>query len=347
MKSGPVINGWDIGGVNIKAAQVDCRDGNPALIKSTGIPFEIWHNPDDLAGQLEKAAGSLGVRDDQPHAVTITAELSDAFRTKREGILFVANAVKKAFGDLRVYIYNLNGNFYNIREAEQDPLLCAATNWLASASCTGIFHRNCILIDVGSTTTDIIPIVNGKALCEERTDTGRLINKELVYSGVLRTNPNAITKSVPVLGRDCPLAAEYFTVMGDIYLILGDITPDTYTCPAPDGREKTIDDARARLARLVCADTEILPAEEIDNIARYLKERQTEQIASAIAHVLSGVDTLSEAPAVVTGTGAFLAERAAKQAGIYNIIHWEPEGDMNCLPAFSVASLLKNYLKDD
>ena len=340
-----IINGWDVGGVNIKAVQIDSSATPHVIKKSINISFEIWRKPDQLACQLIEAANTFDVKSGQTHAVTITAELSDAFRTKREGILFVINAFNKAFGDSPVFIFNLMGNFYNLLEAENDPLLCAASNWLASASYIGKTHSDCILIDVGSTTTDIIPIINSNAMCEERTDTGRLINSELVYSGALRTNPNVITPTVPLHGRDCPIAAEYFTVMADVYLILGDITPDEYACPTPDGREKTVDDARGRLARLICADSEILTSSEIDNIARYLREKQTEQISIAISSVFSRSNSFSGLLAVVTGTGAFLAKRAAQKVGVNNIIHWEAENDTNCLPAFAVASLLKTHLE--
>ena len=346
MESFPLINGWDIGGVNIKAVQIDNRTSPATVLKSINTPFEIWHDPDELAGQLKKAANHLDVKGDQPHAVTITAELSDAFYTKREGIFFVIDAFKTAFGDEQFFIFNLKNGFYNSHEAKKEPLLCAASNWLASTSFIGSIYKNCILIDVGSTTTDIIPILDGNAVCKERTDTGRLINSELVYSGVLRTNPNVIVPAVPVNGRVCPVAAEYFTVMADIYLILGDITPDEYTCPTPDGRGRTVEDAKARLARLICSDVEIIPVEEIANMALYLKDKQAEQIATAISRVLSRINALDEVPAVLTGTGEFLAATAVKKVGINNIIHWQSEGDCNCLPALAVASLLTKHLRD-
>ncbi len=342
MRYSSIINGWDIGGVNIKAVQIDSGTMPAAVLKSINIPFEIWQDPDKLAAQLDTAANFLCVKNDQAHAITITAELSDAFRTKREGILFIVHALKKAFGDSQVFVFNLKGGFYGIHEAEKDPLLCAASNWLASSSYIGKFHSDCILIDVGSTTTDIIPIVNGSAVCEERTDTGRLLNSELVYSGVLRANPNTITHTVPLSGKECPVAAEYFAVMADIYLILGDISPESYTCPTPDGRDKTIDDARSRLARIICADSETLSVKEIDNIALYLKEKQIDRISSAVSDVkllYGGADI----KAVITGTGTFLAEQAAKKAGIHNIIPWKSEEDRNCLPAFAAASLLKEH----
>jgi probable H4MPT-linked C1 transfer pathway protein len=346
MKPVSIINGWDIGGVNIKAVRTECLGDRARVINSVSVPFEIWHNPDELAGELIKAWNYFNMGAEVLHAVTITAELSDAFRTKREGIHFILDAFKKSFQDSQIFIFNLDGGFYNLKEAEKDPLMCAASNWLASASHIANLHKNCILIDAGSTTTDIIPIRDGQVICKGMTDMGRLINSELVYSGVLRTNPNTIVRSVPIKGRECPVAAEYFTIMADVYLILGDINADAYTCPTPDKRETTIDDARERLARLVCADTEMLSKMEIDDIARYLAKKQTEQITKAISNVLAMSGLPVGTSAVVTGTGAFLAERAARYAGIKNIIHWKSEGDMNCLPAFAVTYLLNLFIRN-
>jgi (4-(4-[2-(gamma-L-glutamylamino)ethyl]phenoxymethyl)furan-2-yl)methanamine synthase len=347
MESGSFINGWDIGGVNIKAVRTECQGDSAKIINSISIPFEIWHKPDDLAYQLNKAADSIGVKErDSFHAVTITAELSDAFRTKREGIHFVLYAFKKAFFNSQVFIFNLDGGFYKLQEAEKDPLLCAASNWLASANYIANLYKNCILIDAGSTTTDIIPIKEGQVICNGRTDMGRLMNSELVYSGVLRTNPNTIVRSVPIQRRDCPVAAEYFSIMADVYLILGDITADEYSCPAPDKRETTKNDARERLARLVCADNEMLTENEIDDMAQYLSKKQTEKISEAISNVLAVSDLPAGTPAIVTGTGAFLAERAARHAGIKHIIQWKSEGDMNCLPAFAATFLLNHFIRN-
>lgn len=344
MEFASIINGWDIGGVNIKAVRVEYHGDKIKLIKSVSIPFEIWHNPDDLADQLIKAEEYLAIGSEELHAVTITAELSDAFRTKREGIHFVLDAFKKAFQYSQIFIFNLDGVFFNLLEAEKDPLLCAASNWLASASYIKKFHRDIILIDVGSTTTDIIPIKEGRVICKGKTDMTRLINNELVYSGLLRTNPNTIVKSVPIGGKACPVAAEYFSIMADVYLILGDISADAYSCPTPDKRENSKNDARERLARLVCADTEMLTKNEIDDMARYLAKEQTKQISEAISNVRAMSELPVDAPAVVTGTGDFLAERAAKYAGVNNIVHWKSDKDMNCLPAFAVTSLLNQHL---
>ncbi|MER3515209.1 MAG: H4MPT-linked C1 transfer pathway protein, partial [Chloroflexota bacterium] len=112
-----------------------------------------------------------------------------------------------------------------------------------------------------------------------RTDLERLMAGELVYTGALRTHLAAIVHSVPVRGRFCRVASKYFAISGDVHLILGHVRPEEYTCPTPDGRPPTVASARGRLARLVCADTEMLSVAEIKAIARYIHTQQVEQIA--------------------------------------------------------------------
>ena len=127
-------------------------------------------------------------------------------------------------------------------------------------------------MDVGSTTTDILPVLDGRVYVVGRTDMARLASGELVFTGVLRTNlAVTIVHSVPVAGRNCRVASEYFAVSGDVHLVLGHLGPQDYTCSTPDGHPPSLDSARRRLARLVCADTEMLSVDEIDEMAGYIR----------------------------------------------------------------------------
>jgi hypothetical protein len=272
----------------------------------------------------------------------MTAELSDVFRTKREGVLFVLDAIEKAFSNISIYPFNLEGRFFTLDEARKSPLLCAATNWLASALFVATNHSDCILMDIGSTTTDIIPIRGGREISKGRTDTQRLISGELVYTGLLRTNPNTVVNQVPVKGALCRIAAEYFTSMADIYLLSGQLTPDQYTCTTADGRPKTISAARDRLARLVCSDSETMSAEEIDTLACYLREKQLQQITDSLFQVLSGLKDGFSLPLIVLGTGKFLVKEAARRLGMPVIEAEQKWGDRAtaCFPALAAAYLL-------
>lgn len=336
------MTGWDIGGVNIKAVRLDLRDGKIRAFQSAVRPLEIWRDRDSLPMVLRDMGKELGLHEAQRLAVTMTAELSDAFRTKREGVLYVLDAMGQAFEKSSVYPFSLDGGFLRLDEARQNPLLCAATNWLASALFIAAHHPDCILMDIGSTTTDIIPIRGGKVISEGRTDTQRLISGELVYSGVLRTNPNAVVCWVPVGGRPCRVAAENFCSMADVNLVLGHISPDEYTCPTADGRAKTIQASMDRLARLICSDGEIMHEKEIYTLARYLREKQLQQIIDALFQVLSGLKDGFGLPLAVTGTGGGLAKEAAGRVGVPTIELAREWGDgaLASFPALAVAKLL-------
>ena len=72
-----------------------------------------------------------------------------------------------------------------------------------------------------ATTADVIPLRGGLPCPRGSTDVHRLLGGELVYTGVRRTPLFAVVPSVPLRGRMCPLAAEFFATMLDAYLVLG------------------------------------------------------------------------------------------------------------------------------
>ncbi len=149
----------------------------------------------------------------------------------------------------------------------------------------GRFLPDALLVDVGSTTTDVIPVTGGRVAALGRTDPERLLAGELVYTGALRTNVAAIVRRVPLRGGECPVASELFAQSGDAHVLLGSLAPEDYTCPTPDGRPPTPEFAGERLARVVCADGEMLGAGEIRAIAAAVAEAQVEEIAAALGRV--------------------------------------------------------------
>ena len=193
-----------------------------------------------------------------------------------------------------------------------------------------------------------VPILDGQISVVGRTDMARLSSGELVFTGVLRTNLAAIVQTVPVAGSGCGVASEYFAVSGDVHLILGHLRPQDYTCATPDGQSPSLDSARRRLARLVCADIEMLSAEEIDGMAQYIYAQQVHQIREGLSQVLSRLPGLREHPVVVLGTGAFLGIDGCEEHGSGNrriyAGYWDPE-ELAVLPCVAAAQLLAEHLK--
>lgn len=310
------IIGWDIGGANIKAAWLAYEHGIAREVRAASLPFEIWRHKDRLPEVLKEAFAQVTTEVPQAMALTMTAELADVFSTKREGVLFVMDRMLTAFPDCASSALSLSGDFYPLVEAMKQPLDFAASNWLATGMHLGRQHPDSLLVDVGSTTTDIIPVLGGKLAAKGYTDLDRLKTGELVYTGALRTHLAAIVHQVPVSGQLCPVSSEYFAISGDVHLILGHITPDEYNCPTPDGRPPSIESARRRLARLVCADMDMLTVAEIGEMAGYIYEQQLEQIRRALQQVLSRLPQLRALPLITMGSGAFLANEAARRAGL-------------------------------
>jgi (4-(4-[2-(gamma-L-glutamylamino)ethyl]phenoxymethyl)furan-2-yl)methanamine synthase len=287
----------DIGGANTKAARL--LDGSLTTLTR---PFEVWRDRDALVTVLRELSAEAGPAD--AVAITMTAELSDAFRTKREGVAFVLGAAEDALGSPRVL--TTTGELVSLEAARSRPLDVAAANWMATALMVASEHPDALLIDIGSTTADVVPIAGGRVAVAGRTDLERLLAGELVYTGVLRTNLAAIAPRVPVAGEWCPVASEQFAISADVHLVLGRL--DSYDCPTPDGRPATVEFARERIARLVCADAEQLSAEAIDAIAAFLYEQQLRQIEQAARRH-------PQAPVVAVGAGAAMGREVAARLG--------------------------------
>jgi (4-(4-[2-(gamma-L-glutamylamino)ethyl]phenoxymethyl)furan-2-yl)methanamine synthase len=338
---GAGVIGWDVGGVNTKVA---CVSGG-RVMSVRGRPYELQRDPGALVPRLRELAAEVHPQPDTAtHAVTMTAELSQMFRTKREGVAFVLDAITTAFPAAVVRVLTVEGRFLNESEARRDPLAVGAANWAATARVVAWHHPDAVLIDIGTTSTDIIPIAHGTVVATGRTDPDRLASGELVYTGAVRTPAEAIASQVPFRGGFAGVSAEGFALAGDVHVWRGTLSPADYTSPTPDGRPATREFAGERLARVVCADREMLDEAGISAIAGALADAQIELVARAARRVAARHRSLRTA--VVTGLGAFLAAAAARAAELAVMPFSSEIGDAaaRCAPAASVALLLDREL---
>ena len=332
------IVGWDVGGVNTKAALVELEPDGPPPARAISEPLEMERDSALLVPTLRRLAAVLGATP-VAHAVTMTAELSQAFRTKREGVGFVLDGLGEAFPGQPVKAYTVDGRFLDPAEARERPLEVAAANWAATARFVGRELPDCLLVDIGTTSTDIIPITGGEPAAVGRTDPERLLSGELVYTGALRTPVEAVARTVPLCGGHCPLAAERFALMGDVYLWVGALDSADYSVTPPDGRPATREFAGERLARAVCADAEMLDEDAVGTIARALAEAQLEAVIAGMRRVLARHPRLGRA--VVAGLGDFIAAEAVRRLRLELIPLAERLGDAaRTAPAAAVAWLL-------
>jgi probable H4MPT-linked C1 transfer pathway protein len=291
IKTAPDILGLDIGGANLKAVHAD----RTAVLH----PFALWQHPHQLASELRELLERMPACD--VPAVTMTGEICDCFPTKSHGVQTILDAVEQVADGWPVLVWTTEGRFIDLAAARQAPLLAAAANWLALATLAGRFVREgpALLIDIGSTTTDLIPLLDGRPVPVGRTDTARLQSSELVYTGVERTPVCAL------LGNT--VMAELFATTRDVYVMLGDL-PESLETNTADGRPATRAHAQVRLARMLGGDGETCTAEEVMSLARQAASVQQTLLQYALRRVAR---SLPGPPAkfIVCGSGEFLARR--------------------------------------
>ena len=241
--------------------------------------------------------------------ITITAELSDAFSTKKEGITIICNQLEEVFNPDFLRIINVDAEFISVQEARSNYLSVSASNWIATSLVFGERERLGILLDMGTTTLDLIPIKDGQPVTIGKNDVDRLLNYELCYTGVLRPPIASISKNVPFRHTLCSISFERFALMADVYVILGLITEQEYTCDTADGRGKSLQECNARLSRIVCGDINLITQDEIQEIAQYLYKVHQEIVQDAIRQATNQfirrfIIPISKIRFNVTGLGA-------------------------------------------
>jgi probable H4MPT-linked C1 transfer pathway protein len=320
------ILGVDIGGANTKASFLKTQNGTSKELRTAMEYFPVWKMDKE---QLPKVLGKLRKRLVGPTpldgvGLTMTAELSDAYLTKREGVNHILICSTYVFNDVPIFVLSIEAELLSVGEARKNPLNVASANWAATGWMTSQTIKNCLVVDVGSTTTSIIPVIKGKNAAKGKTDTEKLRNGELIYSGSLRTNVATIADSIPLRSGNVRLSSELFSQSGDVHLLLGNIEEEEYTVEVCDRRGKTKREAMARLARVVCADIEMLTEQEILDMAQFVYEKQLEQIAGGLKQVYERIKPQlgqKKLPVVVTGFGRdFLARKAAEKAGFTEIV---------------------------
>jgi probable H4MPT-linked C1 transfer pathway protein len=294
--------GLDIGGANIKVAHI----GGQART----IPFEVWKRPDELGPAVAAAVATVPAC--QRAAVTMTAELCDCYPTKAVGVNAVLDAVVTALPGCFTVVWGVDGEFHAVEEVRRWPQLAAAANWLALATLAArlIPDARGLLIDIGSTTTDLIPLDRGRVAARGQSDTERLQTGELVYAGIRRTPVCALATELPLRGIPTGLAAEIFASTLDVYLTLGDIEPNPADRSTADGRPATVPAARDRLARMVGADRDGLSAADAVAFAQAADSCLMDRLTIAAERACQPTIGRPGA-AVIAGSGDFLARRLA------------------------------------
>jgi probable H4MPT-linked C1 transfer pathway protein len=229
-------------------------------------------------------------------------------------VVAVLDAVSAAFAGRAVWTWGLDRSFHDPEHVRRRPDLAAASNWLALATVATRLAGpgNGLLVDIGSTTTDLIAFNKEEVIAPGTDDTSRLHSGALVYAGVRRTPVCALAASLPFRGRATRLCAELFATTLDVYLTLGAIADDPSDRSTADGRPATAVAARGRLARVVGADPEGFNEDDARALSAAADEALLLRLTEAAFEASRPLGGRPSA-AVVAGSGEFLARRLARR----------------------------------
>ncbi len=366
------VLGVDVGGAHIKLAD--------ASGLSLACTFAMWLEPERLAERVRELTLQFGREHNTRYthlAVTMTGEMADCFATRRIGVEFILRELTSALPALDHHVYCVDGNWLDTSEACRNPWDVAASNWRGLAewiarSVAASDDNLRLVLDIGSTTVDVIPIADGRVATPARTDSDRLRLQQLVYTGIGRTPAAAILSSATIDGTHWPLVSERFATSDDAYLALGLAAADedapgalldthataaadqhprsaAVCCDTADGRPRTVAHARARLARMLAEDCERLTEGEVEMLARQMIDKQASQVAQAIAANLPAESEDPRRPLIVlSGHGSALAQAALQQlpqaVDCIDLAERISPTAARCAPAVAVAWLLQERL---
>ncbi|MBI2994833.1 MAG: hypothetical protein HYY48_11770 [Gammaproteobacteria bacterium] len=306
------ILGWDIGGAHLKMARIDARG---AVLETRQFPTPLWlglHSLAETLGELQARFARQTLR----HAVTMTGELSDIFPSRMDGVRSLLELFARYFEPDSTVVYTWKGGLIPFAHACERRDEVASANWHATARFVAAGVGDGILVDVGSTTADVIPFKSHRLCNRGGTDQERLRSGELVYAGIVRTPVMAIVQRVPFDGQWQNVAAEYFASSADIYRITGELDEADDLMPTADHGGKSVTDSVRRLARMLGTDPHSRDGAAVwQDLAQYIAERQLDMIDESFSRVAAGQARHGERAVVGAGCGRFIARKLAARHG--------------------------------
>ncbi len=335
--------GWDIGGAHLKMASIN-YDGDVNFAQQMATP--LWKGLDSLENAISEMRDQI-TEDSVNHTITMTAELTDIFKDRKSGVKRLTEFLGNHFDKEDFQLYAGNSGLIRVDETNSYLTEIASANWHATASLVAQNVDKGVLIDIGSTTTDIIPFASGHLLNTAYTDYQRLRDNELVYTGIIRTPVMAVVNKIFCDGQWQNIAADNFSTMADIYRLTGELNELDDMMPAADGAGKTSCDSARRLARMVGLDLQ-----DEDNIHRYVEmathiaDSHLEIIGESLSKFLSRQNTNC---LVGAGAGRFMVRKLASKNSLQyidftdflNYPKQEEHRILSCAAAVSVAQIAR------
>jgi probable H4MPT-linked C1 transfer pathway protein len=344
--------GWDLGGAHLKVAQVDDQG---VIVEVAQFACPLWQGIQVLDAALMEARAGIGAVLAR-HAVTMTGELVDIFSDRSTGVNTLAARMAHYLRDSAPLFYAGRGGLVSADKVEHYTQAIASANWLATAQYLSLRMSGGILLDLGSTTADLVALRDGAVTTNAATDAERLARQELIYTGVVRTPVMAVATQAPFDGEWQGVAAERFATMGDVYRLTGQLTDAMLAhhvqFDAADNQSAAPADCARRLARMLGRDASDAEPARWMQLAHYFARRQRNQLVDALERLRSR--TLPGLPLIGAGIGRFVVRDLAAAMG-HDYIDFSDcvEGDASwrdyaavCAPATALAYLLRAHSRD-
>lgn len=311
MKNKVTFLGIDIGGAHVKTVGL-CEQKKIIFVSQDKVI--LWKNTELLEKyflKLNKLFGKIRC------GITMTGELCDFFKSRKHGVDKIIKTSKSL--KFKTYFFtNKKENF--LRKSKFSSI--ASMNWLATGKFLEKKIKDALIIDFGSTTTDLIFIKNYKIRNKFFSDFDRINNNELVYTGLTRT-PTPFLSNLIVIGKKkYNLASEFFSNTGDLYRIKKLLPPGVDLLDSADGKSKSFTNSLRRLARNLCLDYKKNNTKILEIVAEKLIEIQMNKIFKESKKLIKKNISSKNIPLIVCGIGKKIIQKYAKKND-YKIIDFE------------------------
>jgi (4-(4-[2-(gamma-L-glutamylamino)ethyl]phenoxymethyl)furan-2-yl)methanamine synthase len=341
------VIGWDIGGAHVKAVMLN-SEGDVQRVSQQACA--LWKGLDLLEEALQSLSQSWQLQaDDCVHAVTMTGELVDLFENRAQGVREIAATMRKHFPNAMFYMvsHTSRASFTDSVEGYESDI--ASMNWHASAQClaASLDDSSILVVDIGSTTTDITVCHSQQVLPNGWADAERMAKHGLLYTGVVRTPLMALGPYIEWQQQERHIAAEYFATTADAYRVLDELHPAHDLADTADGQDRSTTSSMRRLARMLGNDLEDADTHTWRSLAQAFKDKQIDCLLQAIQSCIYLSNTQ---PKLLTGLGAgsFLLPDIARRLNLdykpasicMTAGSKELKDDAQvCFPAYAVARL--------
>ena len=346
--SAPEVFGWDVGGAHIKAS----RSAGGVVLDVLQWPCPLWQGLEHLQRVLQAAQQRWPQLKQARHAVTMTGEMVDLFAHRQDGVQRIAAQLAQALAPAQLQFFAGSTGWCGADQSAAQWQAIASANWLATAEHVAQALPGAgVLVDIGSTTTDLVAWQDGRVLCSARSDAARLATGELVYQGVVRTPLCALAPRIAWRGRPLNVMNEFFATTADVYRLSGELAPAHDQHPAADHAAKDLPATRQRLARMIGLDARDGSEQDWLHFARAWREHQLQEMASQLRRVLDLHALGADARLVSAGCGGFLVPELAARVGLKAVLDYGTQvarlahPDLAgwaqvCAPSIAVAALL-------